>query len=206
MNEKNISPQETLAEIRHLMERSSRFISLSGLSGVFAGLYALAGAFAAYSQRGLSDFGYPRTLFYSNGALIFLLIDAALVLVLAVGTGIYLTTRKAKRDGNSIFDSSAKKLLINLFIPLAAGGLFCLALVYHGSIIYVPAVMLIFYGLALINASKYTRDDVRSLGLIEVLLGLLASFILGYGLMFWALGFGVMHIAYGIYMYLKYER
>lgn len=203
MAEKYTSPEETLTEIKHLMERSSRFISLSGMSGVMAGIYALAGAGAAYYW---TQGRITTAEVYHRDDATFLLADAALVLVLAVGTGILLTTRKAKRDGNSLLDSAAKKLIINLCIPLFTGGVFCLALIYHGNTSLVIPSMLTFYGLALVHASKYTRDDVRSLGVAQILLGLTSLFVMEYGLIFWSLGFGVLHIAYGTYMYLKYER
>lgn len=208
MNENIKTSLETLSEIKHLMERSSRFISLSGLSGVFAGIYALLGAYAANLYLNSSGL-QPNDELYEAGSYAeysFFVIDAVVVLVLAIGTGIVLTTRKARRDGNSIFDPTAKKLLINLCIPLAAGGLFCLALIYHGTLVYIAPVMLIFYGLSLINASKYTFSDVRVLGIIEVTLGIVSAFIVGYGLLFWAMGFGICHIAYGTYMYFKYEK
>lgn len=209
MDEKVKTSLETLSEIKHLMERSSRFISLSGLSGIFAGVYALLGAYAAYmymNSSGLRSSGMYSTKTSAFTGYTFFIIDATLVLVLAIGTGIFLTTRKARRDGNSIFDVTARKLLLNLCIPLFAGGIFCLALISHGSIIYIAPVMLIFYGLSLINASKYTLSDIRAFGLLEVALGLISSFVLGYGLIFWAIGFGVFHIAYGTYMYFKYEK
>lgn len=210
MIEKYTSPEETLSEIKHLMERSSRFISLSGFSGVFAGIYALLGAFAAYYyfymqklQGGHADIATDS---WTSEPVLFLIADAVLVLFLAVGTGIFLTTRKARKDGNSLLDAAAKKLIINLCIPLFAGGLYCLALIYHNDWFYIVPSMLIFYGLALVHASKYTRDDVRSLGISEIVLGVVSLFVVGYGLLFWALGFGVLHIVYGAYMYLKYEK
>jgi len=204
MVEKYTSPEETLTEIKQLMERSSRFISLSGLSGVMAGVYAIAGALAAYYYvYGRDNAGRGG---YQENDTTFLLADAALVLVLAVGTGIFLTTRKARKDGNSLLDAAAKKLIINLCIPLFTGGVFCLALIYHSNWFYVVPSMLVFYGLALVHASKYTRDDVRSLGLSEIALGLISLFVVGYGLVFWTLGFGVLHIVYGTYMYYKYEK
>lgn len=209
MDEKHTSPEETLSEIKHLMERSSRFISLSGFSGIFAGIYALLGALAAYfylHTHKQDSKAYESSGVDESGLLLFLFADAIVVLILAIGTGIYLTTRKAKKDGNSLLDAAAKKLIINLCIPLFTGGLFCLALIYHGNTFYVAPAMLIFYGLALVHASKYTRDDVRSLGLIEIALGLMSLFIVGFGLLFWAVGFGVFHIAYGAYMYNKYEK
>ncbi|MES1222335.1 MAG: hypothetical protein ABUT20_42975, partial [Bacteroidota bacterium] len=197
-----------LTEIKQLMERSSRFISLSGLSGVFAGVYALAGAYAAYRYLNLEGLGYfsgENFFERTRSTFPFLIIDALVVLILAIGTGIYLTTRKAKKDGNSILDNTARKLLINLSIPLVTGGLFCIALIYHGALLYVPPSMLVFYGLSLVHASSYTRNDIRLLGLTEIALGLISLLIIGYGLFFWALGFGVLHIIYGTYMYYKYE-
>ena len=208
--EKYTSPEETLTEIRHLMERSSRFISLSGFSGIFAGIYALVGALAAYyylnAHRNTDgkDAYPPGVPEYDQ--LLFLAGDALMVLILAIGTGIFLTTRRAKKDGNSLLDAAAKKLIINLAIPLLTGGVFCIALVYHGNTFYIAPAMLIFYGLALVHASKYTRDDVRSLGMTEIAMGLISMFMPGYGLLFWAIGFGALHIAYGAYMYNKYEK
>lgn len=210
MKEENVSPLETLSEIRQLMERSSRFISLSGLSGVFAGIYALIGAFVAYLYLQLQGVGYYSGSRMVGGAnqqdvILFLVCDAIAILVLAIGTGIFLTTRKARKDGNSIFDKSAQKLIINLSIPLVTGGLFSLALLYHGAFIYVPPAMLVFYGLALLHGSSFTRSDIRLLAFAEIILGLLSLLLIGYGFLFWVLGFGVLHIVYGTYMYLKYE-
>ncbi|MGE5429024.1 MAG: hypothetical protein ACM3O8_14110, partial [Methylococcaceae bacterium] len=66
--------------------------------------------------------------------------------------------------------------------------------------------MLIFYGLALVNAGKFTLSEVHYLGITEIVLGLMAAVFINWGLLFWALGFGVMHIVYGMMMYYKYER
>lgn len=190
---------QALSDIRSMMERSSRFISLSGLSGVFAGTFALIGAWAAYHS--LQTASYTQGEFYT-----FFFLDAGLVLLASFATGILLTIRNAKKKGQSIWDATVKRLLINLLIPLAAGGLFCLALLNQGIIEMIAPATLIFYGLALINASKYTLSDVRYLGFAEILLGLIAAFFLHAGLLFWALGFGLLHIVYGIGMYYRYER
>src|SRR5688572_30918751 len=148
MIEKYTSPEETLTEIKHLMERSSRFISLSGFSGIFAGVYALLGALAAYYYLYTHDLqgrgSYANAAGEQGSVMIFILADALVVLILAVGTGILLTTRKAKKDGNSLLDAAAKKLIINLCIPLFTGGVFCLALIYRGNWFYVAPAMLIF--------------------------------------------------------------
>ncbi len=205
---------ENLSEIRSLMERSSRFISLSGLSGVAAGLFALLGAAMVYVYLGVTPFAHKRLYYviaesadkWEMDYKTFFLLDAALVLLLAVAGAIFFTTRKAKRKGQKIWDPLSRRLLISMAIPLATGGLFCLGLLYHDLFGLVAPATLVFYGLACINASKYTLHDIRHLGLMEVVLGIFALFNVGFGLEFWALGFGVLHIVYGILMYYKYER
>lgn len=199
---------EALHEIRNIMDRSSRFISLSGLSGVAAGLSALAGA--AVVKWHLSQ--YNVTYSQDSGATLtwssiqFMVAVALGVLVLAIGSALYFTARKAKLNHHRLWDSKSKRLLVNLAIPLAAGGIFCAILLYHGILYLVAPAMLVFYGLALINGSKYTYGDIRYLGICEVILGLLVSFFTGYGLLAWTVGFGVLHMVYGTLMYFKYER
>jgi predicted lysophospholipase L1 biosynthesis ABC-type transport system permease subunit len=211
--EKSNEPLETLSEIRSLMERSSRFISLSGLSGVFAGIFALMGAIAAYLYLNISistpeyyQYAFDKSGAINLGFYIFFFTDASCVLVLSLAVGSILTIRKAKLKRQPIWDVTAKRLLINLMIPLIVGGLFCMALLYHGLIGLIAPATLIFYGLALFNASKYTLDDIRYLAICEIILGLIGSIFIGYGLLFWAVGFGILHIIYGIIMYNKYEK
>ncbi len=199
---------ETLSEIRTLMERSSRFISLSGLSGVFAGVFALAGAWMAYrklSSSEIAEYSRSGTTFNFNNYTYYIAV-ALCVLVASLAAGSILTMRKARRQGLPLWDNTAKRLLINLMIPLAAGGIFCLLMMYHRLFGLVAPATLIFYGLALINASKYTLHDIRTLGICQILLGLAATFYVGYGLFFWAFGFGILHIVYGTVMYYKYEK
>lgn len=203
---------EALHEIRSLMEKSSRFISLSGLSGVFAGIYALIGAGLAVNYVNISLFApsYYEYLF-ENGQIninfaVFLLADALAVLFAAITTCILLTIRKAKKQDLPIWSNTSRRLLISMAIPLVAGGLFCLALMIHHEFALVAPATLIFYGLALINGSKHTLRDVYHLGICEIVLGIIASFFVGYGLLFWAVGFGILHILYGTLMYFKYER
>lgn len=198
---------QTLTDIRSMMERSSRCISLSGLSGVFAGVFALVGAYLAFMKMNSISTDYSRASSQNIVEItIYFLEIAGAVLVASLTVGTLLTIRNSKRKGIKVWDNSAKRLLINLGIPLVAGGLFCLVLLYHGIIGLVAPATLIFYGLALINASKYTFNDIRYLGILEIVLGLAGSFFTGYGLIFWAIGFGVLHIIYGAVMYFKYER
>ncbi|MBZ9730170.1 hypothetical protein LB467_10770 [Salegentibacter sp. JZCK2] len=204
-NEKYI---KDLSDIKQMMNRSSRFISLSGLAGVFAGFYAIIGAVIAKDLLSEQDSDVDMLIADSmNRELIMQLLFVAIaVLVLAIGTAVFLTTRKAKNSEEKIWDSTSKRLLINFFAPLTAGGIFCLVLLQYGLVGLIAPCMLIFYGLALIHASKYTFSDLRSLGYSNLILGLIATQFLSYGLYFWAVGFGLFHIVYGIWMYNKYDR
>jgi len=202
---------QDLSEIRSLMERSSRFISLSGLSGISAGISALLGAAAVFWYFDWTPFvkGYAtRSEVYQVGMqpAEFLITVALLVLFFAILGGVFFTTRKARRKGQKIWNKLSQKLLLNLLIPLVSGGIFCIALIMEGQVDMVAPAMLIFYGLALVNGSKYTLTDIHYLGLCEIGLGLIALFYKGYSLEFWAIGFGVLHIVYGVVMYYKYEK
>lgn len=203
MKEKYI---DDLKDIKEIMNRSSRFISLSGLSGISAGIFALIGAYLAYQlvfvnqdyqsfdQNLLSDAGLKKLLFIAFGTLI-----------LAVGATILFTTRATKKYHQKIWDHQTKRLFFNLLIPLVTGGILCTILLYKGYLGLAIPLSLIFYGLSLVNASKYTLNEVRTLGLIEIVLGLMAMFFIENGLLFWAIGFGVLHIVYGIIMQWRYK-
>ncbi len=206
MENKN-SAQNDLKEIRKIMERSTRFISLSGLSGVTAGLFALIGAAAAWYQLHYHGLSGQLPYFYSNlSEYHFYIIDAILILIFAISSAVYFSFRKAKKHNNAFWSATAKKLLLSLLTPLVIGGLFCLILLHHGYVGLVPPVMLVFYGLALIQSKQYTLSEIGSLGYLEIALGLANLIWLGKGIYFWAIGFGICHIAYGIYMYIKYDR
>ncbi len=204
---------QTLTEIRSLMERSSKFLSLSGLSGVSAGVIALVGAVIVHMRlqtgwfTAIRDYGLRSTNDAAHLAIKqFLVTVAVVVLLLALLSGTYFTVRKARRQGLSVWNQSSQRLLWAMAVPLAAGGVFCLALLYYNLIWLAFPSTLIFYGLALLNGSKYTLRDVESLAYCEIGLGLLSLFWPGYNLLTWAIGFGVLHIVYGLAMYYKYER
>lgn len=199
-------PLEDLREIRSLMERSTRFISLSGLSGVLAGVWAIAGACVAhfYIQEYYFTSVNPNTAY--NALVVKLLIIASIVLFGALASAYFFTYRKGKKDNAKIWTKTSRKLLVNLAIPLITGGIVVLILIdYHMFAFFAPFT-LIFYGLACVNASHNTLTDIRYLGISVILVGLINLLFLGYGLYFWAFGFGILHIVYGTMMYFKYEK
>ena len=199
--------KEDLKDIRDLMNRSSRFISLSGMSGVCAGVFSLIGAYAAYQTiyAGQDYFSY-RIAHLNPSTLLTLLGIAASVIILSIVTCIYFTTKRARKLNQKLWDVHSKRFLVNLLIPLATCGILCFILLINGYVGVVAPLTLIFYGLALVNGSHYTLKETRGLGLAEIILGLLGTYFIGYGLLFWAIGFGVSHIIYGGYMHFKHSK
>jgi hypothetical protein len=202
---------EHLKEIRTLMERSSKFLSLSGLSGISAGLIALLGALTVYSKKvSLTGDSSPNGIFQiQNTPEInfkwFVIKIAVAVVILAIGTGYYFTKRKAQAHNLTVWNSLSKKLLIDIATPLITGAIFSLSLVFQNTLWLAASATLVFYGLALVSASKFTVRDVFYLGLLEIILGLLSLLFTGNTFIFWVLGFGVLHILYGTMMYFKYD-
>ena len=200
--------EKDLASIRDIMEKTAKFISLSGLSGVLAGIYALLGATAAYfiAQYPVSPFQYRIYSLQSPDTLWKLILIAGVVLGASLATGFYFSSKKAEKHGVKLWTSASKRLMINFAIPLVTGGLLILIMLYMGHYGLAAPAMLIFYGLALIQGSTNTFDEIRYLGFSEIVLGLISALLPGYGLQFWALGFGVLHIIYGVIMYNKYDK
>jgi hypothetical protein len=200
--------EKDLQSIRQLMERSSKFISLSGLSGVMSGTYALIGFARAYRliYGDYRIFHYHDYFLVPYQTLLKLITIALVVLIASIVTGIWLSFLKAKKKGHLFFVPATKYLLVNLAIPLVTGGVFILILLSRGYYGITAPACLIFYGLALVAASHYTYGDVRWLGFFEIVIGLFSAWFPWYGLLCWAFGFGILHILYGIIMYYKYER
>ena len=192
-----------LSEIKNLMSKSSKFISLNGLSGILAGVYALIGAGYAFwlvSQSGQEYLSLDGTVFR------LVILDLLIVGTLSVGTAIFLTTKKASKNDEQIWDSLTKRLLTSFIVPLVAGGIYTLIILHQQHYGQTAALMLLFYGLALLNASKYTLGDIKYLGYTQTILGLLCAILPNFGFWFWTLGFGVMHVIYGASMFYKYDR
>lgn len=197
-----------IAEMRSMMERSSRFLSLSGLAGIMAGIYALAGAYIAYKifyfNPGEMVGATPDPA--SSSSLLKVIFLAITILILALGTAIFLSYKKAHKRREKAWNATSRRLLVSMAVPLMAGGLLILVMISKGLIGFIAPFTLLFYGLALYNAGKFTYSEVKSLGLIEIGLGLIGAYFVEYGLLFWAIGFGLVHIIYGIYLHYRYER
>jgi hypothetical protein len=194
-----------LSEIRQMMEKSTKFLSLAGWSGIMAGIYALAGAFLIYSQTNLPEF----TSYISDGnsdELGKIITIGSVVLLLAISTCIFLSRKKAHSNNEVLWNATTRRLVLNMAIPLFAGGILILIFISHNFIGLIAPLTLIFYGLSLVNASRFTFDELRYMGIFEIILGLLCTSFIHLSLIFWSIGFGILHIIYGIYMHWRYEK
>jgi hypothetical protein len=203
MKEKDIYAE--LSSIRNLMERSSKFISLSGLAGVLAGVYALAGCALGYTV--INRFSSSQAAIQFSPEIVWTLFMIALaVLIFSIITACWLTMRNAKSKSESVWNPVSRRLLIATGVPLVTGGLFIIIALMQGHYTLIAPGCLIFYGLALFAGSHYTYVDIKWLGICQILLGLIALITPTHGLILWAVGFGVLHIVYGSIMHFKYER
>lgn len=200
-------PIETLQDIKKMMERSSRFISLSGWSGVSAGLCALTGAVLAHEKLTTYRSSTESVVDMTGIGLINYLVGlAAVVFVAAFISAFFFTYIRSRKNNTPIWDPVSRRLMWNVLIPLAAGGICVLKVLQEGYYDLIGPLCLVFYGLSLLNASKYTLGEIRYLGFGQLILGIISLWVPGYGLYFWAAGFGILHILYGLIMWWRYER
>ncbi len=194
---------EDLKAIREMMEKSTKFLTLSGLSGVSAGIIALLGAIFAHFYMAKNIINNPN---YSLKDLLVLVFVSLAVLLLSFVAAAYFSAKNAKKKNQKLVKKATLYSLYNLAIPLTVGGVLSFIMLLRGNYEFIAATTLIFYGLSLVNASKYTFEEVHYLGITEIIIGILAAIFISHGLLFWTLGFGVCHILYGLIMYNKYDR
>ena len=193
---------QDLADIKDMMHRSSKFTALSGLSGILAGVAGLVGGYFTYALLEVNQIKLqlnPTPI--DEDISIQLLIIAASTLLTAKVFIFFFTSRRMRSNQESIMQKQTQRLMIHLFIPMLAGGLIIVKLLFNDLLGLSIAATLVFYGLGLINASKFTLDEMRSLGILQVLLGVLAVYFPAWSLIIWMVGFGLLHIAFGIYMH-----
>ena len=212
----NINPKEDLASIRDMMEKSSKFSNLSGISIFFTGLLTIIAASLIYFDLGFSysdiEISYSQLIknegnqedLYKKIRLLIIFAGVVLTISLLV---LYITaSRKTSKEGIVLFNPSFKRALKSLFIPILSGGIFSFFLIHHQMYGLVAPATLIFYGLGLISASKYSYDELELLGFVELFLGVVSSYFMGQGLLFWVIGFGLAHIIFGLFLYFKFDK
>tara|TARA_Y100000813_G_scaffold193840_1_gene173569 strand:- start:458 stop:1108 length:651 start_codon:yes stop_codon:yes gene_type:complete len=212
----NINPKEDLASIRDMMEKSSKFSNLSGISIFFTGLLTIIAASLIYFDLGFSysdiEISYSQLIKNEGNQedlekkIRLLIIFAGIVLTISLLVLYVTASRKTSKEGITLFNPTFKRALKSLFIPILSGGIFSFFLIHHQMYGLVAPATLIFYGLGLISASKYSYDELELLGFVELFLGIASSYFMGEGLLFWVIGFGLAHIIFGLYLYLKFDK
>jgi hypothetical protein len=202
---------QDVQDIKRMMQRSSRFTSLSAWSFVGAGAVALISAaigryiffvpyYRSYNTRGTfiaSDFAELKTQLIGL---------AFATLLVAGGVAALFTWFKARRQGQSLWEYSSRQAAWQFAVPMVAGAVFLLGMLQYDEWRFVAPGCLLFYGLSMVAASRFTLGAVRWLGFGMILLGLINLFYIGYGMYFWTIGFGALHIVFGLLVWLRYER
>lgn len=198
------NPEEELAEIKSMMERSTRFLSLSGLSGILAGIYSIAAAGLTWYWIYSPNSGTEPLSF--RNLLNRLLLLGMITLIAAVSTAYLLSKKKGTATTQPFWSPASKRFLVALFLPVALGGFFCFALLHESAFELIPAAMLLFYGIGLVQSAQFTLGEIKNLGFTQLVLGLIAAFFPDFGLLCWAMGFGIFHLIYGTLMYFRHDR
>ena len=212
----NTKTKDDLSSIKEMMEKSSKFSSLSGISILFTALFAIIGAVFVFFDIGFSvseveisysqlinQKGTPEDLFLKIRLLVTI---ASIILLFSLMILYFSAKSKSSKEGISLLNPTFGRTLKSLFIPLFSGGIFSLFLIHHQLYGLVAPATLIFYGLGLINASKHSYEELEKLGYLELILGITASYFMGMGLLFWMIGFGFGHFIFGLYLHFKYDR
>jgi hypothetical protein len=198
-----------LQAIRSMMQRSSKFVSLSGWSGVMAGIYGLLAAYLAQQHLRFDPSAMEAaalTGLNAYAALSGMMALAGGLLVLSIGTAAWMAQQKARKQGEMVWTAASRRLLTDLAVPLLTGGLLLLGLAWMGYHSLLLPTSLLFYGITLYQAGPITYTALRILGLLNITLGFFALLLPQQAMLFWAAGFGLMHIVYGLFIHFRYEK
>lgn len=174
---------ENLRFIRETMERSGSFTAVPGWGGVLVGLSAAAAAVVA-SYRATP--GGWLAVWFAEG-------------MLAMAVAALAMKHKAEKVGEPLLSAPARKFALSFAPPLLAGALLTFVLVQAGQPAIIPGMWLLLYGTGVVTGGAFSVDIVPVMGLCFMALGTLALFCpLGWGNAFLAIGFGGLHIVFGI--------
>lgn len=180
---------DNLTYIRDTMERAAEFTAVPGWGGVGMGATALVAAVVSSFARTPDEW------------LGIWLAEA----FLAGSIGLWAMSRKARRAGVPLFAGPARRFLLTLSPPLAAGALATLALERAGFLSVLPGLWLLLYGTAVVTGGAFSVRIVPVMGLGFMLLGAIALFSpSSWGNGFLAAGFGGLQIVFGLLIARRY--
>ena len=176
---------EHLEVIRETLERSTAFTAVSGWGYVGMGATALLASYVALRQPTIE-------------AWLAVWLGEALV---AVTIALVAMHGKASRLKTPILSLPGRRLFVGLLPALFAGGVMTLALVRSGDTRQISGVWLLLYGVAVMQAGAFSVRTIPVMGAVFILIGAIALPLPW----FWAnvmlaVGFGLVHIAFGYYI------
>lgn len=173
---------DNLRYIRATMESATAFTGISGKGYVLAGLTAFVAAWIAAQQT-------TPLLWLSVW-----LLEA----VLACSVTLLLSADKARTQGKSLWSGSGRKLLFAFLPTLAVGAVVTLAFHLQGNTMLLPGLWLILYGAGVMTAGAHSIRPIPLMGLLFIMLGSVQLLGLAPMTLTLALGFGGLHLAFGI--------
>jgi len=180
---------DNLRYIRETMERSSSFTGISGWGQVAIGVTALAAAVLAAQQATVKSW------------LAVWFVEAMFSLLIAG----WSMDRKARAAGLPLFSGPGRKVAFSLSPPLLAGALLTAVLYRAGSTNSIPGMWLLLYGTGVVTGGMFSVPVVPVMGLCFMTLGAAALFAPAFlANWFLALGFGILHITFGVIIARRY--
>lgn len=185
----DVRAADHLRYIRETMENAAEFTAVPGWGGVAMGVTALAASWGA---------AYQST---TRGWLAVWLAEMFVALAIAAPAA----ATKARRANSSLFSGPGRKFALSFAPPIFVGGLLTFALFQSGATGALPGMWLLLYGTAIVTGGAFSVRAVPIMGLCLMALGAGALFTpAAWGNIFMAAGFGLVQIAFGLWIALRY--
>lgn len=199
--------QKTLEEIKEMMSQSSKFISLSGLSGIVIGLLTILSVYIFSTQYQINPLdGEAQALSSLTENELLRLYNASVVLLIfSLIITFLMSKHKAKKEGKDIWGPASRQLISSMALPFSFGFLFCSILFFKAPDMVLPLSLLV-YGFSLFSGSRNTLNSIKTFGIIQMSLSVICLLFSGYSILIWTLGFGLSHAIYGAFMHINQSK
>jgi len=189
------------------MERHSSFFSLSGFTGILIGIVGCIAIFLVDTMTHGYGINFDG---FSQLPILFLEIGIMVIGILTIVLSLFILWKrgrnKAKKNKQGLWNAFAKKQRINLLLLLLV---FLVILILIGSKGYyrlITPLLLSFYGLLLLNLSRFQSKSLLFLGLATLILGIVSYVSYTDKIFLLALGVGIFPIIYGLLTFNKSKK
>jgi len=180
---------DNLRFIRETMERAGAFTAVPGWGGFAMGVSALAATVFAARQ---SSAGAWLAIWLIEG-------------VFAIALGAWTMKRKADSAQLPLLSAPGRRFLLSFAPPLLVGALLTLVLYEAGLTRVIPGTWLLLYGTGVVTGGAYSVRVVPLMGMCFMLVGAVALFCpFSWGTALLGVGFGGLHVVFGIIIARRY--